>query len=316
MTNKSDDDSNNISCDIPLINPLFDPQIEIECKKYLKKEINNYQLKEKLIKIQFEMDQFELAKRNALLNNSHVFNNLISYLDDIDLIKCIANFFSNKFLLIFKYHYTKNETNRFNFLKELDSYEKEFIILFDFDREPDFFNFDIIYFQFIYKKLNDFINNNVDKLKDNNNLDNNLYYLILENLCNSLYDKDEDNYEDKYFCSITNSILDKPVKMNNTYVNYSAIEKWLNKNETCPYTREKIKIEDIKIDEKMNKEIENLKQNCKYKTKCCNKPINKIEFKQYFFQNCYKKNKNDDGYEFNYDIECYRCRKKYFEHCV
>ena len=315
MTNNSDDDSNNISGDI---NPLFDPQIEIECKRYLKKEINNYELKEKLIKIQFEMDQFELVKRNALLDNSHVFNNLISYLDDIDLIKCIANFFSNKFLLIFKYHYTKNETNRSNFLKELDCYEKEFIILFDFHRKPDFFNFDIIYFQFIYKKLNDFINNdnNIDKLiNNNNNLQNNLYYLILENLCNSLYHKDEDNYDDKYFCSITNLILDKPVKINNTYVNYSVIEKWLNKNDTCPYTREKIKIEDIKIDEEMNKEIENLKKNCKYKTKCCNKEIQKLDFQKYFFQNCYKKNKNDE-YEFNYDIECNKCRNKYFEHCV
>lgn len=314
MTNNSDGDSDNISGDI---NPLFDPQIEIECKRYLKKEINNYQLKEKLIKIQFEMDEFQLVKKNALLDNSHVFNNLISYLDDIDLIKCIANFFSNKFLLIFKY-YTKNETNRVNFLKELDSYEKEFIIYFDFHRKPDFLNFDIIYFQFIYKKLNDFINNdnNIDKLiNNNNNLQNNLYYLILENLCNSLYDKDEDNYEDKYFCSITNLILDKPVKINNTYINYSAIEKWLNKNETCPYTREKIKIEDIKIDEEMNKEIENLKKNCEYKTKCCNKPIKILEFQKYFFQNCYKRNKNDE-YEFNYDIECYECNNKYFEHCV
>jgi hypothetical protein len=296
-----------------LVNPLFDPQIEIECKKYLKNNINKNELKENIVKIQFEMDKFfDLKKEHALQDNVHVFNNLTSSLDDVELTKCNAKFFTNKFLLIFKYYFDSKNNN---FQNQLNNDEKLFLLFWD-RKIKDFLDFDLHYFEFIYLELDNFINDNVNQLENYIIFDNNLYYLILKNLCNSLYDKEQLDYKEEYLCSITNEIMDEPVKIENTYINYNTLKKCLLDNGTCPYTRKKLEIEKCEIDQEMKTKIENSKKNCRYITKCCHQEINKTEFEKYFFKNCYKKDNENNKYILNYEIKCYACQCNYFYNCV
>lgn len=290
-------------------NALFDSSIQNACIKYLN---NNYE-KEYFLKcinnIQCNMDKYSLEKKHALINNDYVFEILIK---KTNLKDKIAKIFYEKYLLLLNYNNTLNTDN-------LSEEEIRFLIHCR-HQQSDFNDFDYHFFNYLKNLFNKFISTHdicFDYKFNTIPEENEIFYKIFDNLIDKLYYKEliynediNENEKIENSCIIELEILEEPVKLaKKSYANLDPLKKWVERQSSCPITKNKLKIEDLKIDQNKKKEVEEWKKKCLYeeiyKTKCCNKQINYNEFKEEFLKKCSNNN------NFN-EMKCDNCNKFYF----
>jgi hypothetical protein len=286
-------------------NALFDCSIQNACIKYLN---NNYE-KEYFLKcinnIQCNMDKYSLEKKYALINNDYVFEILIK---KTNLKDKIAKIFYEKYLLLLNYNNTLNTEN-------LSEEEIRFLIHCRHE-QSDFNDFDYHFFNYLKNLFNKFISTHDICLYYKYNTipeENEIFYKILDNFIDKLYNKEQiynENINENELNENSCIILEEPVKLaKKSYANLDPLKRWVKHQNSCPLTKKKLEIEDLKIDQNKKREVEEWKKKCLYeeiyKTKCCNKQINYNEFKEEFLKKCSNNN------NFN-EIKCDNCNKFYF----
>lgn len=285
---------------------------ETACILYMKNDIRINRLKDIIILIQSELDKnTEYNIKYIIKDNTYLFDKLLF---NEDLYRKIADFFIEKYLILFK---EVVNLKNIKFIKQIEH------------KQVEIDDFEYYFFIHITNMFNEFILKNNKKIsKEYNNKtmhDDKIFYIILEKLYYKLkVDCDNQEYYDNYkninpdfICPISLEIMDEPVKtIHGQIFDRSSIEEWLaNKNE-CPITRKYMTKNDFSIDTKLKYEVEewkekNLKIVNHYKCRfiCCDEIDNEDYFKEYYYLNCYDEN------GFNFKLECPKCNKKIFK-CI